>query len=117
MLLLSASKHSGYPVAEVKTKATGCGWTSGARQSAVVPGGVVSPCRCNDLQFAEADTSAVILKHICIRNLLFRTTTRVQELCESRGGRPWAPFPNEPYGFGGCNAALNHAYALVTVCP
>ena len=42
---------------------------------------------------------------------------RVQELCESRGGRPAAPRPNEPYGFCGRKATLNHAYALVTVCP
>ena len=37
---------------------------------------------------------------------------RVEELCESRGGRP-----NEPYGFCGRKATLNHVYALVTVCP
>ena len=36
----------------------------------------------------------------------------VQELCESRGGRP-----NEPSGFRGRKAILNHASALVTVCP
>ena len=42
---------------------------------------------------------------------------RVQELCESRGGRPWAPRPNEPYGFCGRKATLNHTHALVTVCP
>ena len=36
----------------------------------------------------------------------------VQELCESRGGRP-----NEPYGFRGHKAILNHASALVTACP
>ena len=28
----------------------------------------------------------------------------------------WAPRPNEPYGFCGRKATLNHAYALVTVC-
>ena len=36
----------------------------------------------------------------------------VQELCESRGGRP-----NEPSGFRGRKAILNHASALVTTCP
>ena len=29
----------------------------------------------------------------------------------------WAPRPNEPYCFCGRKATLNHAYALVTVCP
>ena len=29
----------------------------------------------------------------------------------------WAPRPNEPYGFCGRKATLNHAHALVTVCP
>ena len=36
----------------------------------------------------------------------------VQELCESRGGRP-----NEPSGFRGRKELLNHASALVTTCP
>ena len=35
---------------------------------------------------------------------------RVQELCESQGGRPsWAFCPNEPYSFCGCKATMNHA--------
>ena len=29
----------------------------------------------------------------------------------------WAFRPNEPYGFCGRKATLNHAYAMVTVCP
>ena len=29
----------------------------------------------------------------------------------------WAPRPNEPYGLCGRKAILNHASALVTVCP
>ena len=29
----------------------------------------------------------------------------------------WASCPNEPYGFCGGKATLNHASALVTVCP
>ena len=38
----------------------------------------------------------------------------VQELCESRGGRPgWAVRPNEPSGFRGRKAILNHASALM----
>ena len=36
----------------------------------------------------------------------------VQELCQSRGGRP-----NEPPGFRGGKAILNHASALVSACP
>ena len=36
----------------------------------------------------------------------------VQELCESRGGRH-----NEPSGFRGRKALLNHASALVSACP
>ena len=39
----------------------------------------------------------------------------VQELCESRGGR--AVRPNEPSGFRGRKAILNHALALVSACP
>ena len=38
----------------------------------------------------------------------YRIYFRVQELCESRGGRPsWAFRPNEPYGFCGRKATLN----------
>ena len=40
----------------------------------------------------------------------------VQELCESRGGRP-AVRPNEPSGFRGRKVILNHASALVSACP
>ena len=29
----------------------------------------------------------------------------------------WAFRPNEPYGFRGCKAMLNHAHALVSACP
>ena len=32
---------------------------------------------------------------------------RVQELCESRGGRPGLPVPNSPYGLCGRKATLN----------
>ena len=38
--------------------------------------------------------------------------TIVQELCESRGGRP-----NELSGFRGRKDLLNHASALVSACP
>ena len=31
---------------------------------------------------------------------------RAQELCESRGGRPWLPVPNSPYGLCGRKATL-----------
>ena len=36
----------------------------------------------------------------------------VQELFESGGGRP-----NEPSGFRGRKAVMNHASALVSACP
>ena len=40
----------------------------------------------------------------------------VQELCESRG-QSWAVRPNEPSGFRGRKAIVNHASALVSACP
>ena len=33
--------------------------------------------------------------------------SRVQELCESRGGHPGLPVPNSPYGLCGHKATLN----------
>ena len=39
----------------------------------------------------------------------------VQELCESRGGRPGLSVLTEPYGFLGRKAILNHASALVSL--
>ena len=49
-------------------------------------------------------------------------TVIVQELRESRGGRPnvltsWAVRPNETSGFRGRKDLLNRASALVTTCP
>ena len=41
----------------------------------------------------------------------------VQELCESRGGRPGLSCPNEPSGFRERKDLLNRASALVTTCP
>ena len=41
----------------------------------------------------------------------------VQELCESRGGRPGLSVLNEPSGFRGRKDLLNRASALVTTCP
>ena len=35
-----------------------------------------------------------------------RERERTQELCESRGGRPWFPFPNSPYSLCGRKATL-----------
>ena len=54
------------------------------------------------------DTSGDLLVDIC---------TIDQELCESRGGRPGAVRPNEPSGFRGRKAILNHASVLVSACP
>ena len=45
------------------------------------------------------------------------TSFIVQELCESRGGRPGLFRPNEPSGFRGRKELLNRASALVTTCP
>ena len=53
--------------------------------------------------------------YIYIINTEFYNKFIVQELCESRGGRPGCP--NEPSGFRGRNAILNRALALVTTCP
>ena len=46
----------------------------------------------------------------------------VQELCESRGGRPelsvlTSLLVSQPSGFRGRKELLNHASALVTTCP
>ena len=41
-------------------------------------------------------------------------TSIVEELCESRGGRPG---PNEPSGFRGRKELLHRASALVKTCP
>ena len=50
---------------------------------------------------------------VCIKDKCDKTHfSIVQELRESRGGRP-----NEPSGFRGCKAILNHALALVSACP
>ena len=38
---------------------------------------------------------------------------RVQELCESRGGRPVLPVPNKPHGFCGRKATLNILFRRV----
>jgi len=37
----------------------------------------------------------------------------VQELCESRGGRPGLPVPNSPYGLCGRKATLNDCSELL----
>ena len=65
----------------------------------------MSGCGCISLDVAEWVTWLVrtwLCMHVCI----------VQELCESRGGRP-----NEPSGFRGRKDLLNRASALVTTCP
>ena len=42
----------------------------------------------------------------------------VQELCESRGGRPGlSVLTTEPSGFRGRKELVNRASALVTTCP
>ena len=37
---------------------------------------------------------------------------RAQELCESRGGRPGLPVPDNPYGLSGRKATLNETKEL-----
>ena len=51
------------------------------------------------------------------KNTVAQFARILQELCESRGGRPGPVRPNEPSGFRGRKAILNHASALVTACP
>ena len=46
----------------------------------------------------------------------YTALARVQELHESRGGRP-GPSVLMSFSFCGRNATLNRASALVTVCP
>ena len=41
----------------------------------------------------------------------------VQELCESRGGRPGLSVLDKPSGFRGRKELLNRASALVSACP
>ena len=41
---------------------------------------------------------------------------RVQELCESRGGRPGLPVPNKPYGVSGRKATLNYTVRAQELC-
>ena len=42
-----------------------------------------------------------------VNNTELEQTIRDHELYESRGGRPWLPVPNNPYGLRGRTAALN----------
>ena len=39
------------------------------------------------------------------------------QLCKKSRWPSWAFRPNEPYGFRGRKAILNHAHALVSACP
>ena len=60
----------------------------------------------------------LLSKAVYLWALLLRELFIVRKLCESPGQWPsWAFRPNEPYGFRGCKAILNHVQALVTVCP
>ena len=43
------------------------------------------------------------------------TRARALELCESRGGRPGLPVPNNPYGLCGRKATLNLNVEIATV--
>ena len=54
--------------------------------------------------------SVDVKQHVYL--LTCRDRSIVEELCESRGGCPGAVRPNEPCGFRGRKAILNHALAL-----
>ena len=41
---------------------------------------------------------------------------RVKELCESGGGRPGLPVPNNPYCFCGCKVTLNCSISEFRSC-
>ena len=77
----------------------------------MVHGCMVYTCSPNNLV-----SSLVFLRSVnhygYIRAIQFAEMAIVQELCESRGGRP-----NEPSGFRGRKELLNRASALVTTCP
>ena len=60
--------------------------------------------------------------HLSRETVGHKVRVAVLLLCTSSGDvlsrwLSWAPRPNEPYGFCGSKATLNHAYALVSVCP
>ena len=70
-------------------------------------------CIYSVLKDLETNTSKLVYIYIYIYIHQFTNIyIIVQELCESRGGRP-----NEPSGFRGCKAILKHASALVSACP
>ena len=48
---------------------------------------------------------SVDVKHLSLQSSVL--VYRVQELCESGGGRPGFPVPNSPYGLCGRKATLN----------
>ena len=55
---------------------------------------------------------------LCLRRPISWRGVIVQELCESRGGRPGlAVLTSLLSGFRGRKAILNHASALVSACP
>ena len=70
-----------------------------------------SPCQLN-IQRGDAISLMVSVagKH---HVYLLKTQFRVQELCESRDGRPGLPVPNSPYGLCGRKATLNFKTRVV----
>ena len=61
----------------------------------------------------------VNIRYICLRFKKEEVMLQfdiIQELCESRGGRPGLSVLTSP-GFHGRKAILNHAHALVSACP
>ena len=71
-----------------------------------------------DLQKSRGLHSVSAYRHESVyRSMPAGVVHRAQEVSESRGGRPGLSVLNEPYGFRGRKAILNHAHALVSVCP
>ena len=75
----------------------------------------------NRRTFAESAQNWTPAKFWCSRKAKHVSETMpaviVQELCESRGGRPGLSVLTSLSGFRGRKAILNHASALVSACP
>ena len=69
----------------------------------------------------HCNTHAFVWKCLCaVCKIMFIHSSarfRAQELCEKSRWPSWAVRPNEPSGFRGRKAILNHASALVSACP
>ena len=48
-----------------------------------------------------------------VSRMASKNTVRVQELCESRGGRPGLPVPDSPYSLCGRKATLKKKKSII----